>query len=72
MVKLSEVGFGKSCKSSKLIESIERLSSVSISKEVIELHGGRIWVESEENVGSKFSFELPYREFVMDDEWEDV
>ena len=33
----------------------------SIVKQIIERHNGRIWVESEENVGTKFSFTVPIR-----------
>jgi len=32
---------------------------LSISKGLVELHGGRIWVESEHGVGTKFMFSLP-------------
>jgi two-component system phosphate regulon sensor histidine kinase PhoR len=32
---------------------------LSIARHVIDQHGGRIWVESEEGVGSTFSFALP-------------
>jgi signal transduction histidine kinase len=32
---------------------------LSVTKKLIELHGGKLWVESELGVGSKFTFELP-------------
>ncbi len=34
---------------------------LAISKRIIEMHGGKIWVESQLGQGSTFSFMLPVR-----------
>lgn len=35
---------------------------LSIAKEIVELHGGKIWAESEHNQGTKFIFTLPKKD----------
>ena len=42
---------------------------LAISKEVIKAHGGNIWAESRENIGSTFFISLPYEPY-EEDWWE--
>lgn len=43
---------------------------LAISKEVVQLHGGKIWVTSVENKGSTFFISLPYIPMDEEDDWE--
>ena len=74
-VSVRDTGMGISPEDLKrLFEKFERAGAanlgiggtglgLSICKEIVKLHGGRIWVESKLNEGSKFSFLLPrYKE----------
>ena len=45
---------------------------LAISKEVVQLHGGKIWVNSIENKGSTFFISLPYVPFEEDGEWDEI
>ena len=37
-------------------------AGLTIVKKIIQKHGGRIWIESEENKGTEVAFSLPLRE----------
>ncbi|KPK97595.1 MAG: hypothetical protein AMJ95_08185 [Omnitrophica WOR_2 bacterium SM23_72] len=53
----------------KFYQAGERISTdiggtglgLSIAKEIIELHGGKIWAQSQKGSGTKFTFTLPVR-----------
>ncbi len=45
---------------------------LAIAKEVTQLHGGKIWVTSEEDKGSTFYVSLPYVVFEEDGEWDEI
>lgn len=71
LVKISDNGIGISAEDSKhIFQRFYRVSKarqksksnglgLAIAKEIIEYHGGQIWVESKINKGSDFFFTLP-------------
>ncbi len=72
-VSVSDTGCGISQEDlPRLFNSFEQLNSggqrktggtglgLIISKEIVEQHGGKIWVESESGRGSKFMFTIPF------------
>lgn len=42
---------------------------LAISKEVVEQHGGNIWVRSEENVGTTVYISLPIVPYDNEGDW---
>ncbi len=70
-VKDNGIGIAKE-EQSRLFKPYSRVSSdrqrqpglglgLALAKQVVELHGGKIWVDSESGSGSTFSFYLPRR-----------
>lgn len=45
---------------------------LAIAKEVTQLHGGKIWVDSEEDRGSTFFISLPYISFEEEGDWDEI
>ena len=37
---------------------------LSITREIVKMHGGNIWVESKQGQGSRFTFTLPFSKFL--------
>ncbi len=73
-ISIADTGIGISQEDQKkLFQPFQQLESaitkkyegtglgLRISKSIVELHGGRIWVESEEAKGSRFIFAIPVR-----------
>ncbi|EAW39334.1 response regulator [Lyngbya sp. PCC 8106] len=71
-VTVSDTGIGiPANKINRIFESFEQADGstarqfsgtglgLAVTKQLVELHGGKIWVESIENVGSNFIFTLP-------------
>jgi signal transduction histidine kinase len=73
-VSVKDTGIGiKPEDLSKLFQTFSQIESVysktvegtglglALTRKLVELHGGRIWVESEFNKGSKFTFIIPVK-----------
>ncbi len=39
---------------------------LSVTKSLVELLGGDIWFNSKQNIGTKFSFTIPYKQIIME------
>lgn len=73
-VQVRDTGYGISAEHQKnmfqkfyrvpTLENVERGTGLglAICKNIVEAHGGRIWLESEVDVGSKFYFTLPMKQ----------
>ncbi len=71
IIQVSDTGIGISPEhQQEIFEQFTQVSSnqmdrsglglgLAISKQIIEAHGGKIWVDSEPNAGSRFTFILP-------------
>jgi signal transduction histidine kinase len=71
MVEVQDNGYGISEKEQpRLFEPYHQLENdrarlsglglgLSLSKKLVELHGGQIWVKSQKGEGSTFSFSIP-------------